>query len=61
MGKLFATFKLICNMTMFSKVYLFPFDPNSNNQGIGEGSAGKILATMLLHLVIPFAIMLLHS
>ena len=56
-GKIFATmmlyfvipFYLICNMTMFGKIY---FDRLSLRSG--GGSKGKIIATMLLYFVIPF-------
>ena len=47
---------LICNIAMFWKSWTLTFWPHllGSWRDEGEGSAGKIVATMLLHFVIPF-------
>ena len=59
MGKVFATmllhflisFNFICNLTMFLKNEFLPIDPIPRvAEEEGGGSAGKLFATMLLHL-----------
>ena len=47
---------LICNIAMFWKSWTLTFWPHllGSWRDEGEGSAGKIFATMLLHFVIPF-------
>ena len=45
-------FNLMYNMTIFWKSWLCTYWPHP--QGRGEGSACKIFATMLLHIMIPF-------
>ena len=47
-------FSLTCNMIIFwKKSLILTFWPQKQGQWVGEGSVGKVVATMLLHLWFP--------